>query len=155
MINLVKVMVIWKKGSRLPIIFRLGNDDTIIFNGTTNLEKISIDIIGAKKIRMLWSQLKHRLTTLEPLRSIGLKPRRRRPRKLIITIVGARRRAMKVASQNSDPLVQLIINPSKLPATLHLICRDAKSRQHHHENQAIPELQPPLDGFENFHPSMQ
>jgi hypothetical protein len=35
-----------------------------------------------------------------------------------------------------------------------LIRREAKSREHDDENQTIPDLQTPLDGFENFH-SMQ
>jgi hypothetical protein len=32
-----------------------------------------------------------------------------------------------------------------------LIGGKAEAREHDHENQAIPDLQPPLDGFKNFH----
>ncbi|MEJ0091773.1 MAG: hypothetical protein WDM80_18740 [Limisphaerales bacterium] len=50
--------------------------------------------------------------------------------------------------------MQFIINAAERTATLQLIRRETKAREHNHENQAIPELQAPLDGFENFH-SMQ
>jgi hypothetical protein len=29
--------------------------------------------------------------------------------------------------------------------------REAKPREHGHEDETIPDLQPPFDGFENFH----
>jgi len=56
--------------------------------------------------------------------------------------------------QDSNPAMQFIVNPAKQPSTLKLICGKTKSRQHNHKDEAIPELQPPLDGLENFH-SMQ
>ncbi len=47
--------------------------------------------------------------------------------------------------------MQFIVNPAKLPPALQLICREAEARQHDHENEAIPDLQTPFDGFEYFH----
>ena len=47
--------------------------------------------------------------------------------------------------------MQFIINPAELTVALQLIRREAKARQHDHEDEAIPKLQPPLDGFEDFH----
>jgi hypothetical protein len=61
---------------------------------------------------------------------------------------------MERIGQNADSPVQFIVNLTKLPGALKLIGRETKPRQHDHENQPIPKLQTPLDGFENFH-SMQ
>ena len=57
---------------------------------------------------------------------------------------GGRRNA---PARTSNPTMQFIINPAKQPPAFKLIRGEAKTRQHDHENQAIPELQPPLDGF--------
>jgi hypothetical protein len=61
---------------------------------------------------------------------------------------------MQRTSQNTDALVNFVVNLAELPVALKLIGRETKPRQHDHQNQAIPKLQTPLDGFENFH-SMQ
>src|ERR1035438_6976731 len=58
-------------------------------------------------------------------------------------------RTMQCAFQNFNPTMQFTINAPEQPRALKLIRRDAETRQHEHENQAIPELQPPLDGFWN------
>ena len=54
----------------------------------------------------------------------------------------------------SSRRLQFIVNPAHLPAAFELIRRETETRQHDHQNEAIPELQSPLDGFENLH-SMQ
>ena len=61
----------------------------------------------------------------------------------------ARRRRTKRSRENTDPALQFIINPAHLPPPFELIGRESKARKHDHENQAIPDLQPPFDGFEN------
>jgi hypothetical protein len=48
--------------------------------------------------------------------------------------------------------VQFIINPAHLPAPFESIRRESKTHEHGHQNEAVPDLQPPLDGFEDFHP---
>ena len=57
---------------------------------------------------------------------------------------------MKRIGQNFEPPMQFIFNATELPPAFKLIRREAEARQHDHENQAIPDLQPPLDGFEIF-----
>jgi hypothetical protein len=61
---------------------------------------------------------------------------------------------MQIVREDSNALMQLIVQMPELPVALKLIRRQTKSRQHTDENQTIPDLQPPLDGFEDFH-SMQ
>ncbi len=61
---------------------------------------------------------------------------------------------VKRISQNANPPVKFVVYLTELAVALQLIRRETKTRQHNDENQAIPELQTPLDGFENFH-SMQ
>jgi hypothetical protein len=50
--------------------------------------------------------------------------------------------------------MHFIINATEQPPALELIRREAEARQHDYEDEAIPDLQSPFDGFENFH-SMQ
>ncbi len=61
---------------------------------------------------------------------------------------------MQSVGNKPDTTIQFIINATKQTSALKLIRREAEARQHDHENQAMPDLQPPLDGFEYFH-SMQ
>jgi hypothetical protein len=61
---------------------------------------------------------------------------------------------MQSFGQKINPSMQLIINAAELAITLQLIRGETEARQHDDENQPIPELQPPLDGFKNLH-SMQ
>ncbi len=61
---------------------------------------------------------------------------------------------MKGVDKSIKTMLQLCVNKAHLPIVFQLISRDSKSRENQHENQAIPDLQPPFDGFENFH-SMQ
>jgi hypothetical protein len=51
-------------------------------------------------------------------------------------------------------MMQFVINPAKLAIAFKVIRSEAEARQHDHEDEAIPDLQPPLDGGENLH-SMQ
>ncbi len=64
------------------------------------------------------------------------------------------RRWMNRLGNHANAAMQLIINLAELAVALQLIRGDAEAREHDNENQAIPDLQTPLDGFENFH-SMQ
>jgi hypothetical protein len=61
---------------------------------------------------------------------------------------------MQRICQNSNPPMQFIVNATEQPPAFQLIRGEAEAREHDHENQAIPDLQPPFDGFENVH-SMQ
>jgi hypothetical protein len=45
--------------------------------------------------------------------------------------------------------MQLIVNAPQHTSAFQLKRRDAKSHQHGHENEPIPDLQTPADGFEN------
>jgi hypothetical protein len=47
--------------------------------------------------------------------------------------------------------MQFVVNPAELPVALKVIRGETEARQHNHEDEAIPDLQPPLDGFECFH----
>ena len=49
----------------------------------------------------------------------------------------------------SEALFQIRIQPRHLSPALKLIRRETEARQHGHEDEAIPDLQPPLNGFEN------
>ena len=42
-----------------------------------------------------------------------------------------------------------IVNPAELPAARQLIRAAAKPDQHGDQDQAVPELQPPFDGFQD------
>jgi hypothetical protein len=66
----------------------------------------------------------------------------------------SRWRTTKCIGQNSNPTMQFIINATEQPPAFQLIRGDAETCEHDHENKAIPDLQPPSDGSENFH-SMQ
>jgi hypothetical protein len=59
------------------------------------------------------------------------------------------RRSAKRLDKNIEPVMQFIINAAERSPALQLIRRKAEARQHDHENEAIPDLQPPLDGFGN------
>ena len=61
-------------------------------------------------------------------------------------------RTMQCVVQDSNPAVQFLVNPAKLAPPFQLIRGEAKPCQHGHQYQPIPELQPPFDGFEKFHP---
>ena len=61
---------------------------------------------------------------------------------------------MQRISQNTNPAMQFVVNLAELAVALQLIRGDTETGEHDDENQAIPNLQSPLDGFENFH-SMQ
>ena len=79
---------------------------------------------------------------------------RRAIKRLLFRILPTWRRAVQRICQNTKSPVQLIINLAELAVAFQLICGYAKTGEHDDENQAIPDLQTPLDGFENFH-SMQ
>ena len=80
--------------------------------------------------------------------------RRRSVKRLFTGIWRARWRTVECIGQNPNAAMQFIVNASEQPSALELIGGKAEARQHDHENQAIPDLQTPFDGFENFH-SMQ
>jgi hypothetical protein len=61
---------------------------------------------------------------------------------------------MQIVREYPNALMQLIVQMPELAVALELIRGETKTCQHDDENQAIPDLQAPLDGFENFH-SMQ
>jgi hypothetical protein len=50
---------------------------------------------------------------------------------------------------NIHPPMDFIIHVAKNTVALQLIRRHAKPNQHRHQYETIPELQTPLDGFEN------
>ena len=150
-------MVVFRASrSGLRKIFRLRDGDGIILNGATNAEKETVHVIRVKQPGVLRREMKRRRTPLKLGRPIiGKLVLRRWPvAELITAIALSRRRTMQIIRENSDALVQLVVEMAELPAALQLIRRAAKARQHDDENQAIPKLQPPLDGFEKFH-SMQ
>jgi len=47
-----------------------------------------------------------------------------------------------------DPVLQLLVDLPKLIGALQLICRHAKTREHHHKQQPMPQLQTPSNGVE-------
>ena len=61
--------------------------------------------------------------------------------------------ALKRPREPVDGIV-LVVNLAELAVAIQLIRGDAEACEHNDENQAIPDLQSPLDGFEDFH-SMQ
>src|ERR1700679_2807726 len=65
-----------------------------------------------------------------------------------------RRRTAQRINQNSRPPVQFIINAAKQSSAFQFIGCATKARKHDDQDQAVPDLQAPLDGFENLH-SMQ
>ena len=101
---------------------------------------------------LLWQMEFRQWTPILSRRTVGWKRTARRTvKRLVARVRPTRGRTMQRISQDTNPTVQLIVNLPKLPVALKLIRREAKSRQHDHEDEAIPELQPPLDGFEKFH----
>ncbi len=85
---------------------------------------------------------------------VGKLAGRRTVKWVFIAIRTVWRRTTERIGKNTSPVIQFPVNLVEQPSALQLIRRETKSRQHSHENQAIPDLQPPFDGFENFH-SMQ
>jgi hypothetical protein len=59
------------------------------------------------------------------------------------------RRLAHHTGQHADATLQFFVNAPELPSALELIRREPKSREHHHEDEAIPDLQSPADGFED------
>src|ERR1700722_6389590 len=64
------------------------------------------------------------------------------------------RRPVKRIVDDRNTSSQIVVNMAELPVALQLIRGEAETCEHDDENQAIPNLQPPFDGVENFH-SMQ
>jgi len=58
-------------------------------------------------------------------------------------------RRTKRIGQYSNPTMQFIINATDQSSAFQLIRRETEARQHDHEDEAIPDLQPPFDGFGN------
>jgi hypothetical protein len=56
---------------------------------------------------------------------------------------------MECVRENSNSAMQFVVNPAHLPSSFKLIRCEPKPREHDHEDEAIPDLQPPLDRFEN------
>jgi hypothetical protein len=75
-------------------------------------------------------------------------------RRLIQRQIFVARRMMQRGGKNIRAPVQLIVNPPKNLAALKLKRHETETGEHGHENQAIPKLQSPFDGIEDFH-SMQ
>jgi hypothetical protein len=50
--------------------------------------------------------------------------------------------------------IQFLVQVLELSGSLQSPGREPESRQHRHEEQSVPELQPPADGMEELH-SMQ
>ncbi len=48
-------------------------------------------------------------------------------------------------------LFQLMVNASQLVCPLKVPCSKAEARKHKHQQQSMPELQPPTDGAKEFH----
>ena len=111
-------------------------------------------IIAAKKIFIFRSQMKsaRRVIFLQHSRKLAVWQliwRRVIHRQIFVT-----RRMMQRGGKNVRAPVQFVINPAKHLAALKLKRRETEAGEHANQNQAIPKLQAPLDGFENFH-SMQ
>ena len=60
----------------------------------------------------------------------------------------ARRRAQRT-HECIPSTMQFIINAAQQPSALQLIRGDTESDQHRDKDEAVPELQPPFDGFED------
>jgi hypothetical protein len=59
------------------------------------------------------------------------------------------RRDIDCIHQAVDTAVQIIVDPAKLPSGFQAKRGKPKSRQHGHQDQAVPNLQSPAYGFEN------
>jgi hypothetical protein len=62
-------------------------------------------------------------------------------------------RRTKDIGQRIGAAKEFVVNAPELPSALELKRGHAKPSEHDHENEAVPDLQSPLDGFENH--SMQ
>jgi hypothetical protein len=54
---------------------------------------------------------------------------------------------MNRVRDHSKSQVQFAVNPTHLPSVFQLIRRETEARQHNNQDEAIPDLQPPFDGF--------
>jgi hypothetical protein len=50
-----------------------------------------------------------------------------------------------------DLTIQFLVHALELSRSLQPPGREPKARQHRHEQQSVPELQPPADGMEELH----
>jgi hypothetical protein len=68
-----------------------------------------------------------------------------------------RGRAVRVqrVDDGGEAAVQIIVDAAELSAAVELVGGQAKAGQHGHENEAVPDLQLPANGFGDFHYSMQ
>ncbi len=111
-------------------------------------------IVAAEEISIFRSQVKNvwRMIFLQCRRKLIV--RQLIWRRLVEWLIFAARRMMQCSAKNIRAPIQFVINATKNLAAFELKRGETKTREHEHEDQAIPDLQPPFDGFENFH-SMQ
>jgi len=144
------VFRLWKMGFIHRFIWRLVCRfcDFIVLISERNYFEIKImRIIAAKKNFVFWPQMKGvwRTVFLQHWWELIL-------RQLVgWWSVFAAWRVMQRGAENICAPIQFVINPAKDLPSFELKRREAKTRQHNDKNQAIPKLQPPFDGFENFH----
>ena len=111
----------------------------------------TIRVVGIKKMCVFRWQIeyKHMTHGLSRPLAVGKLAGWRTMKRRLTRVRIKRRRTMKRIGQNSCPTIQFIIYPAHLPAPFKLIRGEPKAREHDHQDEAVPDLQPPLDGFEN------
>jgi hypothetical protein len=62
---------------------------------------------------------------------------------------------MEGGAEGAEAAMKLIVNLAELAVAFQLIGGETESHQHGQEDEAVPELQTPFDGSEDFHRSMQ
>src|ERR1017187_3810083 len=154
MIHLNKIVVEGRAKLCFWIVVRMCNFRVVLLNGHFDFEIKIVWVVGSKKMSIFQWQMKSRSWSAQlRRRAIVCKPAGRRTVKRLC-IRPARRRTTQCVRQNTDSAMQFVVNAAKLAVALKLIRRETKTRQHDHENQSIPDLQPEFDACENFH-SMQ
>jgi hypothetical protein len=113
-----------------------------------------VGIICIEKVRSLGRQMKSLCGTMILIwRTLGkffhAGPVKRRP-----VLVRRMRVWTGYVGNEIKATLQPFIYTAKLAAALQLVCGDAESGQHNHEDEAVPDLQAPADGVKDFH-SMQ
>jgi hypothetical protein len=111
-------------------------------------------VIAAKKIFIFRSQMESTRRAVFRQHWWRLVVRQLIWRRLIQRQIFVAWRMMQCGRENFRTPVQLIINPAKNLAALKLKRRETETGEHANQNQAIPKLQLPFDGIEDFH-SMQ
>ncbi len=102
-----------------------------------NGQGMAVSEIRSVVVRVMIRPVRRRTVKIWPL--IHLRPR------------PPRRWVMQRVDQDPDSLVQLIIDSVELLVAGQAVRRDPEPHEDAHQDQAVPDLQPPLDRFENLH----